>query len=150
MHLPDFSRPFFLLTDSAKGQYGHYAIAQRHKTTDQLVVLKHGSVPYTGSVALYSQIKSELYIGIHALANNAIFFVYSTSFWITDAAALQHLIVFRHSNSIMHAWSCFITSLNLFILPVPNTNAHLRFIDAFTRPGLSKQQLQEKKRALRR
>ena len=144
LHLPDFQRAFFLLTDSAKGQYGHYTICQRHPHSNQLVALKHTSVPYTGSVAMYSQIKSEMYIGVHALANNTIFFVYSPSFWITDAASLQHLIVFRHSNYIMHNWSCFITSLNLHILPVPNTNAHLRFIDYFTRPGATKQQILEK------
>ena len=144
LHLPDFQKPFFLLTDSAKGQYGHYTICQRHPQSHQLVALKHTSVPYTGAVAMYSQVKSEMYIGIHALANNTIFFVYSPSFWITDAASLQHLIVFRHSNYIMHNWSCFITSLNLHILPVPNTNAHLRFIDYFTRPGATKQQILEK------
>ena len=149
LHLPDFQKPFFLLSDSAKGQYGHYAICQRHSLSNKLVVLKHTSVPYTGATAMYSQVKSELYIAIHALSNNCIFFVYSPSFWVTDAASLQHLIVFRHSNSILHSWSCFLTSLNLQILPVPNTNAHLRFIDYFTRPGATKQQLFEKLQKLK-
>ena len=76
LHLPDFQKPFFLLTDSAKGQYGHYTICQRHPQSHQLVALKHTSVPYTGAVAMYSQVKSEMY-NKH---NKPKVYIYATTF----------------------------------------------------------------------
>ena len=67
--IPDASKPFYITTDSCKGRGGFYAIFQRCDRTQKLQACRYSSKIYTGSVAHYSQHKSECYMLVSAITN---------------------------------------------------------------------------------
>ena len=141
--LPDFQAPFYLSSDAAKGQAASFSVWQRNKTTKLLQPIKHGSFMFKKAAKLYSQYKAEAMAICHGLQSSMIYFQFGTNFLITDVAAIQWIVKYRHAAQQIYAWSLLLCSLDLQIIAVHNQSSVIQFNDAFCRPQEAKDKLQK-------
>merc|ERR1712127_752888 len=101
---------------------------------------------YTGSVAHYSQHKSEAYMLITAVTNESFWLAHSQTFIFSDAHSLTFLARFSPHSEILWNWSRLICSYKISIIHLPaSTDIIGGFADLLTRdPASLKQTLQEK------
>ena len=141
--LPDFTKPFYLSSDAAKGQAASFSVWQRNQATKLLQPIRHGSFAFKKAAKLYSQYKAEAMSICHGLQSSMLYFQFGQNFLITDVAAIQWLVKYRHSAQQIYAWSLLICSVDLKIIAVACSSAVIKFNDAFCRPVEARKQLQK-------
>ena len=141
--LPDFNSPFYLSADSAKGQSASFSVWQRNKQTHLLQPIRHGSFMFKKAARFYSQYKAEAMGICHGLQSSMIYFQFGTNFLITDVAAIQWLVRYRHASQQIYSWSILLCSIDLQIIAVHNKSSVISFNDAFCRPQQAKANLQK-------
>ena len=141
--LPDFTKPFYLSSDAAKGQAASFSVWQRNQATKLLQPIRHGSFAFKKAAKLYSQYKAEAMSICHGLQSSMLYFQFGQNFLITDVAAIQWLVKYRHSAQQIYAWSLLICSVDLKIIAVACSSAVIKFNDAFCRPIEARRQLQK-------
>ena len=140
--IPDPSKPFYIACDRG----GFYAVFQRSDRTQKLQACRYSSKIYTGSVANYSQHKSECYILITAITNESFWLTFSQTFIFSDAHSLTYLARYAPHSEILWSWSRLICSYQITIIHLPATSDIIGgFCDLFTRdPKSLKKSLREK------
>ena len=141
--LPDFTSPFFLSSDAAKGQAASFSVWQRNKSTKLLQPIKHGSFVFKKAAKFYSQYKSEAMGICHGLQSSMIYFQFGTNYLITDVAAIQWVVRYKHASQQIYAWSTLLCSIDLHIIAVHNTSSVIKFNDAFCRPKAARESIRK-------
>ena len=136
LYIPDFNKPFYLVSDACRKSACHIALYQRHPVTQHLIPIKFASMSLqkTLSMSNWSQYKAEAFALFWGTQSNYTYLAMGQSFAFTDCASLSWLAHWKFASHQVFTWQLAIAQLNLKIIALRATDPIIVFSDYFTRP----------------